>query len=80
MIIYFLLFRNISSKNLSYFLAMIITSWLIYSDNQKYYIMTFFPCDGFYQLLFINMKTIIMLHQPKNIFPPKGLELWQDLA
>lgn len=51
-IIYFLLFKKPTiSEDEGYFLAVIITSWLIYSGNQKHYTGIFFPLDGFHPLL-----------------------------
>lgn len=53
--IYSLLLKKIISKNEGYFLAVIITSWLIYSDNQRYYTMKFF----FHMIDFINCSLAI---------------------
>lgn len=53
--LFFLKKKPIISKNEGYFLAVIITSWLIYSDNQRYYTMKFF----FHMMDFINCSLAV---------------------
>lgn len=71
MIIYFLLFRKITSKNLSYFLAMIITSRLIYSDNQNYYTMIFFLMMDFTNFSLSVWKLLSCYTDQRTSFLPR---------